>query len=84
MEQVQEQEQSPGWSAEYRVTWRYAWLPTRIDGRWRWRIGYYALQVMYDEESPPAFWITVGRSASPTVLLAARSRRHTARPQCVS
>lgn len=64
-----EREEAPGWTAAYRIVAGYAWLPTRIEGRWRWRVPYYALQVMYAEEQPPTAWLTVERALDPTPLV---------------
>lgn len=70
-------ETAPGWATSYRVVERYAWLPWVIEGRWRWRTRYYALEGMHPDESPPSFWITVERAMTPEPLVAhvAEARR---------
>lgn len=64
-----ERAETPGWTVAYRLVGCYAWVPVRIDGRWRWRVPYYALQLMYAEENPPAAWVTVERAMDPAPLL---------------
>lgn len=64
-----ETDTTPGWPVAYRIVPRYAWVPMRIDGQWRWRVRHFALQAMALEENPPAPWVTVRRALTPKSLL---------------
>lgn len=65
----------PGVDVAYRIVTAYAWLPLRIEGRWHWRIHYFALQAVYLDESPPTPWLTVERALEPGTLVCLERER---------
>lgn len=57
------------WRTSYRVVERYAWLPWRIAGQWRWRVPYLALEGKHLDFKPSP-WITVARAMTHEPLAA--------------
>lgn len=72
-----ETEPTPGWEVAFQVVRCLAWVPVRVEGRWRWPLTpHYALQAMYLNEHPPSCWLTVRRAMDPEALTQHVTDRH--------